>query len=243
MAGMDHASANPSHVCNDACGRALPPNRAMHGRFFQMPTTRQDNSPLRFDRSTQKRRSQTAAAALFLASVLIPAVAHAVTYAFTPVAFAWIDPSSHTVVSAASAPIAFRSLAGCGTAVPVTDDTISDPISLGFNFQFAGIVVDSVRIMSNGRLQFLNQNPANGAVFDNTACNFGTPDQYPLPNASHSLHDEAVRRGHRPDQYRRGSRVCNPVQPRGSWCRPFRHPLVLRQFCDPRAARRTSSSS
>ncbi len=88
------------------------------GRFFRMPTTRQGNSPLRLDRSTQKRRSQTAAAALFLASVLIPAVAHAVTYAFTPIAFAWIDPSSHTVVSAASTPIAFRSLAGCGTAVP-----------------------------------------------------------------------------------------------------------------------------
>ena len=121
---------------------------------------------------------------LFLAGLLIPAVAHAVTYAFGPVTFAWIDPSSHTVVRASSAPIAFRSLAGCGTAVPIIDDTISDPIPLGFNFQFAGILVDSVRVMSNGRLQFLNQNPANGAVFDNVACGFGTPDQFPLPNAS-----------------------------------------------------------
>jgi len=109
---------------------------------------------------------------------------HAATYASTPIAFAWIDPSSHTVVSAASAPIAFRTLAGCGTTVPITDDTISDPIPLGFNFQFAGVVVDSVRIVSNGRLQFLNQTPANGAVFDNVACGFGTPDQFPFPNAN-----------------------------------------------------------
>jgi len=41
-----------------------------------------------------------------------------------------------------------------------------------------------VRIVSNGRLQFLNQNPANGTVFDNATCGFGTPDQFPLPNAS-----------------------------------------------------------
>ncbi len=114
----------------------------------------------------------------------MPAVTHAVTYTFTPVALAWVNPSSHTVVSATSAPIAFRSLSGCGTSVPVTDDTISDPIPLGFNFQFAGVVVDRVRIVSNGRLQFLNQNPANGTVFDNATCGFGTPDQFPLPNAS-----------------------------------------------------------
>jgi len=139
---------------------------------------------LKYDRAAEKPRSAFGTVALFLAGLLIPDVAHAVTYAFGPVTFAWIDPSSHTVVRASSAPIAFRSLAGCGTAVPIIDDTISDPIPLGFNFQFASIVVDSVRVMSNGRLQFLNQNPANGAVFDNVACGFGTPDQFPLPNAS-----------------------------------------------------------
>ncbi len=131
-----------------------------------------------------KRRPRTAAAALFLHCLLIPVVASAVTYTFTPLPFSWIDPSAHTVISANSTPIAFRSLAGCGTVVPVTDDTISDPISLGFNFQFASAVVDSVRIMSNGRLQFLNQNPANGPVFDDTSCGFGTPDQFPFPSAA-----------------------------------------------------------
>src|SRR5450631_3392827 len=131
-----------------------------------------------------KSRSRCAIAALFLAGVFFPAVAQAVTYAHTPIAFSWIDPTSHTLLSAASAPAAFRTLAGCGTSTPVIDDTISDPLSLGFNFQFVGVVVDSVRVVSNGRLQFLNQNPANGAVFDNTACGFGTPDQFPFPNAS-----------------------------------------------------------
>ena len=150
----------------------------------QAPQTLEDNAALKFDRSIQKRRSLAATAALFVAGLLIPAITHAVTYTFTPIALAWVDPSSHTVISALSAPIAFRALSGCGTTVPIIDDTISDPIPLGFNFQFAGVVVDSVRIVSNGRLQFLNQNPANGAVFDNTACGFGTPDQFPLPNAS-----------------------------------------------------------
>src|ERR1022692_264491 len=139
---------------------------------------------MKFDRSIQKQCSRTATAALFLAGLLISTVTHAVTYASTSVPFAWVDPSAHTVVSAGSAPIAFRSLGGCGTSVPVTDDTISDPIPLGFDFQFAGVVVDNVRIVSNGRLQFLNQNPANGPVFDNAACGFGTPDPFPLPNAN-----------------------------------------------------------
>src|SRR5450631_3361540 len=159
-------------------------NRAMPGRLFQAPGIRGDNNTMKFDRSIQKQCSRTATAALFLAALLISTVTHAVTYASTPVPFAWVDPSAHTVVSAGSAPIAFRSLGGCGTSVPITDDTISDPIPLGFDFQFAGVVVDSVRIMSNGRLQFLNQNPGNGAVFDNAACGFGTPDPFPLPNVN-----------------------------------------------------------
>ena len=177
---LECANTNRSH----ACGRVPRLNRTTHGRLSQAPKTQEDSAALKFDRSIEKRRSRTASAALFLAGLLISTVTHAVTYAFTPIAFAWIDPSSHTVVSAASAPIALRTLAGCGTTVPITDDTISDPIPLGFNFQFAGVVVDSVRIVSNGRLQFLNQNPANGAVFDNTACGYGTPDQFPFPNAS-----------------------------------------------------------
>ncbi len=130
------------------------------------------------------QRSRVATAALFLMAMLISTLAHAVTYSSAPVPFAWVDPSAHNVVSATSSPIAFRSPAGCGTSVPIIDDTISDPIPLGFNFSFAGVVVDSVRIMSNGRLQFLNQNPSNGTVFDNATCGFGTPDQFPLPNAN-----------------------------------------------------------
>ncbi len=156
-------------------------NRAPQVR---LPRSRKINLALKLDRSPGNWRSRIAAAALAFAALLVPTVTHAVTYTYTPTTFAWIDPSTHTVVSAASAPIAFRSLAGCGTGTPVIDDTISDPIPLGFNFQFAGIVVDSVRIVSNGRLQFLNQNPLNGTVFDNTACGFGTPDQFPLPNVN-----------------------------------------------------------
>jgi hypothetical protein len=137
-----------------------------------------------FERSMRTQRPHAVTAALFLVAMLISALAHAVTYSSAPVPFAWVDPSAHNVVSATSSPIALRSLAGCGTSVPIIDDTISDPIPLGFNFSFAGVVVDSVRVVSNGRLQFLNQNPSNGTVFDNPTCGFGTPDQFPLPNAS-----------------------------------------------------------
>jgi protocatechuate 3,4-dioxygenase beta subunit len=139
---------------------------------------------MKFDQSAAKQCARAATAALFLMSMLISTVTHAVTYASAPVPFAWVDPSTHTVISAASTPIAFRTLPGCATNVPNTDDTISDPVPLGFNFQFAGVVVDSVRVVSNGRLQFINQNPLNGPVFDTTACGFGSPDQFPLPNAN-----------------------------------------------------------
>jgi len=136
--------------------------------------------------STITRRAQLGA--VLLCCLLAPMAGAAATYANKNIAGAWIDPGgspAHTKVTGnAAAPIAFRSSAGCNTTVPVTDDTLSDAIPLGFNFRFGDALLDGVRIMSNGRLQFVNTAPVNGTVFDNIACAFGTPDPYPLPAAN-----------------------------------------------------------
>src|SRR5947199_1566135 len=113
--------------------------------------------------------SRAFAVLVFIVLVLPSIAATAATYSWTTVPVAWIDPSAHTVLSA-NTPIAFRTYAGCGTAAPVIDDDLSDVISLGFIFRFGSIYVDSVRIQSNGRVQFLNQNPWYGATFDNAYC-------------------------------------------------------------------------
>lgn len=49
------------------------------------------------------------------------------------------------------------------------DDTITKPISLGFNFNFGGTVFSSVRIMSNGVLEF-----------NNRSCDYSEPNGSPL---------------------------------------------------------------
>ena len=121
------------------------------------------------------------AAALWAGHVLA-----ATTYANTAVPFAWVDPTAHTkigpVTGGAYGPTyQFRNIAGCGTTLPVLDDTLSDQIPLGFNFPFGSRTFDSLRIMTNGRVQLTNiAAPAS----DNTTCGFGSPvTQLPYPNA------------------------------------------------------------
>lgn len=95
--------------------------------------------------------------------------AGAVTYANKSIPFNWINTSTHAHVGYNTIPYKFNGTiapgTGCGTAPPILDDTISDAIPFGFNFNYGGIVFTSVRIMSNGRLQFNN----------NTACGYGSP--------------------------------------------------------------------
>jgi hypothetical protein len=95
--------------------------------------------------------------------------AQAVTYANKSIPFSWVNTSSHAHVGYNTSPYKMNSTiapgTGCGTAPPVLDDTISDDIPFGFNFNYGGVVFTSARIMSNGRLQFNN----------NTACGYGSP--------------------------------------------------------------------
>jgi len=113
---------------------------------------------------------------------ILSGAAEAATYANTATTFAWIDASSHTQVGFNTTPYRFNGTIAstCGTAPPTLDDTISDAIPLGFNFFFGDRTFDQVRIMSNGRLQFVSTSPA----YDNVTCGYGSPvTQLPIPNA------------------------------------------------------------
>lgn len=101
--------------------------------------------------------------------------ARAITYANTTYTFNWIDASSHTKIGYNTSPYKFNGLSGCGTTPPVIDDTISDQIPIGFTFMYAGVNFTQLRIVSNGRVQFNN----------NQTCGFGSPvQQSPYPDTS-----------------------------------------------------------
>jgi MSHA biogenesis protein MshQ len=97
--------------------------------------------------------------------------AQAVTYANNSIPFSWVNTATHAHVGSGTTPYQFNGTiapgTACGTTPPTLDDTISDNIPFGFNFNYGGIVFTAARIMSNGRLQFNN----------NTACGFGSPVQ------------------------------------------------------------------
>ena len=119
--------------------------------------------------------------ALILLLFLGPGMSQAATYANAATTFNWIDASTHTQVTSSSAPYKFSNLGGCGTSPPVIDDTISDKIPIGFNFTFGNKAFDSVRIMTNGRIQLTS----NTIPLDNATCGYGSPvTQLAFPNAS-----------------------------------------------------------
>jgi MSHA biogenesis protein MshQ len=121
------------------------------------------------------------AVVLFLVAASNSALA--ATYANTATTFSWVDATSHTQVGYNTAPYKFNGTLGssaCGTAPPTLDDTISDAIPIGFNFFFGDRSFDKLRILANGRVQFIGTAPA----YDNTTCGFGSPvTQIPLPDA------------------------------------------------------------
>jgi MSHA biogenesis protein MshQ len=106
---------------------------------------------------------------LFACLVVLATGAQAVTYANKSIPFNWIDTATHSHVGYNTTPYKFNGTiapgTACGTVPPTLDDTISDNIPFGFNFNYGGVVFTSARIMSNGRLQFNN----------NTNCGYGSP--------------------------------------------------------------------
>ncbi|MDO9195051.1 DUF6701 domain-containing protein, partial [Rhodoferax sp.] len=106
---------------------------------------------------------------MILAAALWNLPAMAATYTNASTTFNWIDPAAHTKVGYNTAPYKFN---GCGTTPPTLDDTISGAIPIGFNFLYGAISYNSLKIESNGRLQFANSNCSAGTQ------NIGPPQTY-----------------------------------------------------------------
>lgn len=103
--------------------------------------------------------------------MLASAAAFAGTYTDKVEAFSWIDPAGHTNAVWTHASGSNE----CSGPSASTDDDITKELPLGFTFNFGGTNYNTVRIMSNGRLQF-----------NNTYCGYGTsatsiPRTYPYP--------------------------------------------------------------
>lgn len=112
--------------------------------------------------------------------LLLPGLATAATYTSASTAYSLIDSSSHTKVGHNTAPYKFTAAAGCGTAPPILDDTLSGLIPLGFSFVFGGTSYTGAYVQTNGRLQFANTTCGSGTASS------GNPQTYPygFPNAS-----------------------------------------------------------
>ncbi len=114
---------------------------------------------------------------LALLLALAPQALLAQTYTSGSVTYSLIDSSTHTKVGHNTTPYKFNGSGSgitCGTAPPILDDTLSDAIPIGFTFTFGTTAHTTVRVMTNGRLQF-----------GNTACGSGTasagpPQTYPF---------------------------------------------------------------
>lgn len=104
---------------------------------------------------------------------LLASQAWSASYTASAETFSWIDPAAHTNVMWTAAPGGPAN--ECSGPSANTDDDISQDLVLGFSFPFGGTNYNSVRITSNGRIQF-----------NNTFCGFGssnsgTPRNYPYP--------------------------------------------------------------
>lgn len=104
---------------------------------------------------------------------LAAAGAPAATYTSASTPYSLIPSAGHAKLGYNTTPYRFNGPSNCGTVPPVLDDVISDPIPIGFPFAFGTAVHTSVRVMTNGRVQF-----------GNTVCDFGTksigpPQTYP----------------------------------------------------------------
>lgn len=105
--------------------------------------------------------------------IIHPLSVSAATYSYAAGTYSWIDPSSHTNAVWTAAPGGPAN--ECTSNSAAIDDDITQELSLGFTFSFGGTNYTTVRIMSNGRLQF-----------NNRFCGYGTqsnsiPRIYPYP--------------------------------------------------------------
>jgi MSHA biogenesis protein MshQ len=109
-----------------------------------------------------------------LASLVIfelPALA--ATYTSASTSFNWVNSATHSKVGYNTTPYKFNGGGGCGTTPPILDDTISDLMPIGFTFLYGATSYTTLRIQSNGRVQFGNATCGSGTQ------NIGPPQTYP----------------------------------------------------------------
>jgi hypothetical protein len=110
------------------------------------------------------------AAALALAATALPAAG--ATYQQRAETFSWVDANRHTQV-------AWTSASQCTGGGSSLDDDITAELPIGFDFEFGSAKYTTLRVMTNGRLQF-----------NNRFCGYGTQTAsprtypYPYPNAN-----------------------------------------------------------
>lgn len=104
---------------------------------------------------------------------LCTVAASAATYTSASTPFSWINSATHTKVGHNTLPYKFTNATGCGTAPPTLDDTLSEVIPIGFTFLYGTVSYTTLRIMTNGRLQFNNTTCGAGTQ------NIGPPQTYP----------------------------------------------------------------
>lgn len=107
---------------------------------------------------------------LTLLLLLSASAAHAAYYSHTPATYGWIDP-----VAGGHTQAVFTNGAACsgGFSAP-QDDDITNPVPIGFTFNYGGTGYAQLNIQTNGRLQFTS-----------TFCGYGTettgsPPTYPF---------------------------------------------------------------
>lgn len=101
---------------------------------------------------------------LCAATMMLPAWSGAATYNSAAEPYAWISTSGHTAATWGG---------GCSGGGASVDDDITAELPLGFTFKFGTVNYTTVRIMSNGRLQFNNKYCGNGTAST-------SPRTYPL---------------------------------------------------------------
>jgi choice-of-anchor C domain-containing protein len=84
---------------------------------------------------------------LLIVLSMMPAAVRAQTYSAGSTPYAWVSTSGHSTASWGG---------GCSGGMASGDDDITAELPLGFTFTFGSTNYTTVRIMSNGRLQFAN---------------------------------------------------------------------------------------
>ncbi len=117
------------------------------------------------------------AIALALGLATVPALAGAASYGYTTEPYAWVPTTGATTVT-------WSRTAQCSGGGAAVDDDITAELPIGFTYVFGTTSYTTVRIMSNGRLQFNNNFCGHGTQ---TTSPVTYPYNYPGANVARTM--------------------------------------------------------